>query len=381
MTTRKPVDDPGDYRGTTPPPTQPPPVGERHLIERPADLVETARALADSPMLAVDVEFVSARSSDASQSPRLALIQIADGASPHCYIIDALRLNDLSPLAEPFERPGILKIFHGVGSDLRVLAARGLRVQHTVDLEAVSRTLFGSRESGLQAMLQRACGVWLDKSLQRSDWTQRPLPTGMFAYAARDAEMTLALAHWLNEHYRWAMDLYEDRPGDPRPDDLVAPWLAAFIQGERTFPQDLLDAAEEGEIELAQDCINALAVLRKPTWRSRVLRAAADLTLTPVTPHALASLAARPGEERAAAARALGRLRATPARAALMEAQNDPIYDVRRAATAALEQLDLPPRIGRFGRTDVYEPEPPAESDDDSPWKAKLRGLLPEDEG
>jgi hypothetical protein len=76
----------------------------------------------------------------------------------------------------------------------------------------------------------------------------------------------------------------------------------------------------------------------------------------------------------------LGRLRATRARAALTEALDDPIFDVRRAAVTALEQLDLPPRIGRFGRTDAYEPEPAAESDDDSPWKAKLRGLLPEED-
>ncbi len=381
MTTRKTNDDVGDYRGTSPPPNQPPPVGERHFIERPADLAAAAHALAQSPMLAIDVEFVSGRPSDAHAPPRLALIQIADGASPHCYVIDCLRLVDLTPLAAPFEQPDSVKIFHGVGSDLRVLAARGLAVQHTLDIEAVSRTLFGSRESGLQAMLHRACGIWLDKSLQRSDWMQRPLSTAMFAYAARDAEMTLALAHWLNEHYRWAMDLYEDDPADPPPEELVAPWLATFIQGERTFPAELLDAVEQGALEPGQDCIAALDVLRKPTWRARVLRAAADLTLIPVAPHALTSLAARTGEERAAAARALGRLRATHARAALTEAANDPVFDVRRAAVTALEQIDLPPRIGRFGRTDAYAPEPAAEIPDDSPWKAKLRDLLPDDEG
>jgi hypothetical protein len=380
MTTRKPADDPGDYRGASPPPTPPPPPGARHWIERPGDLAAMAHALAQAPMLAIDVEFVSGRPGDAHQPPRLALIQIADGATPDCYVIDAVRLPDLSPLAEPFEAPEIVKIFHGVGSDVRVLASRGLSVVHTLDIEAVSRTLFGSRESGLQAMLQRACGIRLDKSLQRSDWLQRPLPTAMFAYAARDAEMTLALASWLNEHFRWATDLYEDRPDDPQPDDLVAEWLATFIQGERTFPPELIEAAAEGDIVLGEDCLAALDVLQRPTWRARVLRAAADLTLTPVTPAALTSLSARTGEERAAAARALGRLRATRARAALTAALDDPVFDVRRAAAAALEQIDLPPRIGRFGRTDVYEPEPPAESDDDSPWKAKLRGLLPEDE-
>lgn len=381
MTTHMPEADRGEYRGASPPPNPPPPVGERHWIERPADLAAMAHVLNAAPSLAIDVEFVSgnSRSSKESLPPRLALIQIADGAQPHCYVVDALRLVDLSPLTVPFENPAIVKIFHGVGSDLRVLAARNLRVMHTLDIEAVSRTIFGSRESSLQTMLQRACGVRMDKSLQRSDWTQRPLPTAMFAYAARDAEMTLALAQWLREHYRWATDLYEEAPSDPTPEDLVAPWLGAFIEGERTFPPELTEDAEQSA--LAADCLAALARLTKPSWRARVFRAAADLALTEITPQVMLALQSPTGEERAAAARALGRLRAAQARDLLLVACDDVNFDVRRAAVAALDQIDLPPRIGRFARPDLTEAEPPAEPDMDAPWKTLLRGMLPEDEG
>ncbi len=379
MTERTHADDPGDFRGTAPPPDPPPPAGERHWVDRPADLAVAARALSQAPLLAIDVEFVSARPSDAHPTPRLALIQIADATSPHCYVVDALRLVDLSPLAEPFEHPDIIKVFHGVGSDLRVLAARDLAVVHTLDIEAVSRTLFGSRESGLQAMLHRACGIWLAKSLQRSDWTQRPLPTAMYAYAARDAEMTLALTHWLHEHYRWAMDLYEDHPDDPLPDELAAPWLANFIAGERSFPPELTD--EVSEADLARDCIAALDQVSRPTWRARIIRAAADLALAALIPQTLVALHARTGEERAAAARALGRLRATAARDELVAATQDAVFDVRRAAVTALEQLDLPPRVGRFARADAPEAESAEPPPDDSPWKAMLRDLLPDGEG
>lgn len=380
MTERTRADDPGDFRGIAPPPDAPPPAGERHWVDRSADLAEAARALSQAPLLAIDVEFVSARASDANPVPRLALIQIAALGSPHCYVIDALRLVDLSPLAVPFEQPDIIKVFHGVGSDLRVLAARDLAVEHTLDIEAVSRTLFGSRESGLQAMLQRACGIRLDKSLQRSDWTQRPLPTAMYAYAARDAEMTLALTNWLYEHYRWAMDLYEEHPDDPPPEDLAAPWLANFIQGERSFPPELVE--EVSEADLARDCVDALAAVARPTWRARIIRAAADLALADLIPLVLVALDAQTGEERAAAARALGRLRATAARDALVSATQDAVFDVRRAAVAALEQLDLPPRVGRFARADAPEGDaPPETTPDDSPWKAMLRDLLPDSDG
>ncbi len=368
--------DPGDFRGVSPPPMFLPPVGARYLVDRPADLVIMARALAASPMLAVDAEFVSARPGAAHQTPRLALIQIASAAAPQCFVVDALRLPDLSPLDECFDHPGILKIFHGVGSDLRVLGARGVRVTHTVDIEAVSRTLFGSRESGLQAMMLRACGAQLDKTLQRSDWTQRPLTTAMFAYAARDAEMTLALAQWLGEHYRWAMDLYEEHPDDPLPEDVAAPWLASFMAGDRSFSPEFIEAADA--TALAQECQAALAIVTKPAWRARILRAAADLVLPDVIPQALASLQARTGEERAAAARALGRLRAISTRAALDDALTDPVGDVRRAAVTALEQLPLPPRSLRFPRGEVAPAEQPGDAD--APWKAALRGLLPPDD-
>ena len=89
------------------------------------------------------------------------------------------------------------------------MAERGLNVAHYFDLEATSRSIFGQHESSLAAMLQRAFHVRLDKSLQRTDWTRRPLPPAMVAYAARDAEMTLALYYWLNEHYSWALKLHE----------------------------------------------------------------------------------------------------------------------------------------------------------------------------
>jgi hypothetical protein len=371
--------DPGDFRGVSPPPMPLPPIGARYMVDRPADLVIMAHALADSPMLAIDAEFVSARPGVAHQTPRLALIQIADAAVPQCFVVDALRLPDLAPLDEFFDHPGIVKIFHGVGSDLRVLGARGVQVTHTVDIEAVSRSLFGSRESGLQAMMLRACNAQLDKTLQRSDWTQRPLTPAMFAYAARDAEMTLALAQWLGEHYRWAMDLYEERPDDRMPEDVAAPWLASFIAGDRSFSPEFIEAVDV--VALARECQEALAIVTKPAWRARILRAAADLVLPDVIPQALASLRARTGEERAAAARALGRLRAIDTQGALEAALNDPVGDVRRAAVTALEQLPLPPRSLRFPRGDAAATETSDEGDADAPWKAALRGLLPPDDG
>ena len=364
----------GGYRGPTPPPDEAPTRSARHWIDRPVDLVAMSRLLSQAPVLAVDAEFVAARITDPTQVPRLALIQIAD--DQRCFVVDAQKLTDLSPLDSVMRHPAVLKIFHGVGSDLRVLRSRDLLVRHLLDLEAVSRAIFGQRESGLQAMLQRACGVRMDKTLQRSDWTQRPLPTAMYMYAARDAEMTFALYEWLRKHYLSATANYMERADDPAPEMLVAPWLAAFVQGERSFPQDLVN--EMTEEVLTHDCLAALEIISRPPWRARIFRAAADLVLQDIAPGAIQALGAWSAEERAAAARALGRLRVKSALGQLTATLDDPVHDVRKAAAVALEQLDLPPRPHRFTR--ALQAEPIAESgpteESDAPWKSLLRDFF-----
>ncbi len=165
------------YLGPTPPLGQLPQKGERLWIDRPEALRSAANMLKQATVVAIDAEFALVRSrtqGDASSSaPRLALLQLAiDG---HCYIVDTLRLSDLSPLAGVVGSPEILVLLHGAGADLRVMAERGLKVVHYYDLEATSRSIFGQQESSLAAMLQRAFNYRLDKSLQRTDWMRRPL--------------------------------------------------------------------------------------------------------------------------------------------------------------------------------------------------------------
>jgi hypothetical protein len=251
-------------------------------------------------------------------------------------VLDALRMPDLTPLRGPLGDDRILKLFHGIGADARVLATRGLVARHTLDLEAVSRSIFGQRESGLQAMLQRARGIHLDKTLQRSDWTRRPLPSAMLAYAARDAEMTLALYAWLSLHYSWAISLHEVWGDEPPP--TVAQWLLPLLESGRAQRADWVPPDVQRDANptaLAADVRVALDTLRRPGQRARVLRAIADLELRALTPEIRPLILAPAAEERAAAVRALGRLRDQDALPAVRALFNDPVYDVRQAARLA----------------------------------------------
>src|ERR1700730_15411306 len=253
------------YLGKSAPPGKAPTRGERAWIDRPEQLRHAVDILKQAKIVAVDAEFSQVRShiQGDTQTPshRMALLQLS--VEQHCFVVDTLRLNDLSPLTAVIADPEIIILLHGAGSDMRVMAERGLNVAHYYDLEATSRSIFGQHESSLAAMLQLAFNVRLDKSLQRTDWTRRPLPPAMIAYAARDAEMTLALYYWLNEHFPWALELY-DSTNLLNP---VASWIEPFLRGSSPVPVEVAvaEAIEAGTIlnmeQVYADTKAALATL------------------------------------------------------------------------------------------------------------------------
>jgi len=379
------------YLGITPQPGLPPEKGQRAWIDRPEQLLLAVNALKTSTVVAVDAEFTQVRSAVqtgvSTGSHRLALVQLA--IDKQCFVVDALRLHDLSPLAAVLEDPSIIILLHGAGSDLRVMAERGLNVAHYFDLEATSRSVFGQHESSLAAMLQRALHVRLDKSLQRTDWTRRPLPPAMVAYAARDAEMTLALYYWLNEHYFWALKLHEST----NLQEPVATWIEPFLRGSSPIPAEVVvaEAIEQGSIvdreQLVVDCRAALTTLTHPMRFNRLLRLIADLSLVELSPDIEPLLTAQPAEVRAGAIRALSRLNVEHAKDLIRPLLDDPVQDVRKAAQTALRahinkepHANLATRVKSADGTrswtigDSNETDTTGEND----WKARLRSIIDE---
>jgi len=379
------------YLGVTPPPGKLPEKGQRTWVDRPEQLLHVVKALGKSNIVAVDAEFTQVRlrgqNNVVTYSQRLALLQLAiDG---QCFVVDALRLNDLSPLTSVVENPAIIILLHGAGSDLRVMAERGLNAAHYYDLEATCRSIFGQHESSLAAMLQRAFQFRLDKSLQRTDWTRRPLPLAMVAYAARDAEMTLVLYYWLDEHFRWALKIHEST----NQQEPVASWIEPFLRASSPVPADVAvaEAMEQGIIlnqeQLVVDCRAALMSLTNPMRRSRLLRLLADLALVELFPEIESLLSAQTAEERAAAIRALNRLDGARSKALILPLLHDPVQDVRKAVQTALRTpINREPQskwtmpikstdgtrrwtVGETGETSSAE---------ETDWKARLRSIIDE---
>ena len=223
----------------------------------------------------------------------------------------------------------------------------------------------------------------LDKSLQRADWARRPLTPAMVAYAARDAEMTLALYDWLRSHYAWAVTIHLT-PADAAPPD-IAPWIEPFLERRQLVPlaQTLAEAGLAGDVATqTNDLRHALHASLTPGRHARVMRLLSDLDLVGLADALRPYLRALPMEERAAAARALGRLRDTASLEDIQTLTEDPVDDVRHAARMALELMRMPPAAtssralrtspGRWvvGETED-DPSGAPRTDDD--WRAQLQ--------
>lgn len=168
------------------------------LIDTPQGLADTVAALAGHARIALDCE---SNGMHAYQG-RLCLVQLAtaphDAPSPTVYLVDTLALDDLSPLAALLGRDGPVKILHDLGFDARLLRERGIILDGVEDTAVHARYL-GLAETGLGTLLAARCGVRHDKSLQRHDWSRRPLRAKEREYLAGDVAWLGVLLEGLSQ--------------------------------------------------------------------------------------------------------------------------------------------------------------------------------------
>jgi ribonuclease D len=161
------------------------------VIETPAALAKLARKFQHAPAIAVDLEADSMY----HFQEKVCLIQMATLQSS--AVIDPLSLQDLESLRPVFANPAIEKIFHGADYDVRSLFRDfGIEIAHLFDTQIACKFL-GVKETSLEAVLQARFGVTLNKKYQRKDWSKRPLPDEMIAYAADDVRYLLPLMKML----------------------------------------------------------------------------------------------------------------------------------------------------------------------------------------
>jgi ribonuclease D len=156
-------------------------------VDQPQQLRQAVEALAAQDILAVDTESNSLY----AYQEQVCLVQFS--TRDRDYLVDALVLPDLSPLAEIFTSERILKVFHAAEYDLICLFRDyGFRFNYLFDTMIAARIL-GYQKIGLGSLLEKYFGVQMNKKYQRANWGRRPLKAEMLEYARLDSHYLIPL--------------------------------------------------------------------------------------------------------------------------------------------------------------------------------------------
>ena len=165
------------------------------FVDRPDAAARLLGALSTTKELALDTEGASFH----RFVDRVYLLQLS--TRDRTAIIDPLNVapDALGPLGALLESPSVEVVLHDADYDLRLLHQDyGWHVRSIFDTRVASQ-LLGLKAFGLAALLDRYFGVTLDKKHQRADWSMRPLPADMLAYAAQDTMNLLELRDRLRD--------------------------------------------------------------------------------------------------------------------------------------------------------------------------------------
>jgi ribonuclease D len=126
-----------------------------------------------------------------SYREKVCLIQITAGEED--WLVDPLAGVDISGFGRVLADPRKLKVFHDGEYDILILKRDfAFRFQNLFDTRVAAATL-GSQAPGLASVLNDRFGIELDKSMQRSNWSQRPLTDKQIRYARLDTHFLLPL--------------------------------------------------------------------------------------------------------------------------------------------------------------------------------------------
>ena len=193
------------------------------VVATPGQLLEAVLALTAARRIAVDTESDSRH----RYPERVCLVQLA-GAG-RVYLIDPLRVPDLTPLRGLLGFSQFEKVLHGADYDLRGLHRDWeLTTVNLFDTYVAAR-LVGIEQVGLGALASSLLGVDLPKEarIQKQDWSKRPLTQTALDYAASDvaylgevrdalAERLAALGRqaWATEEFG-RLEQVRHQPPDP----------------------------------------------------------------------------------------------------------------------------------------------------------------------
>ncbi|MBK8177952.1 MAG: HRDC domain-containing protein [Planctomycetes bacterium] len=158
------------------------------LVQDRAGFSRLLDDLATQREIAVDTE----ADSFFNYREKVCLLQIT--VEDRDYLVDPLAGFDLAPLGQILSDPSKEKIFHDGEYDVLILKRHySFRFGGLFDTRVAAAAL-GQSQPGLASVLKSRFDVDLDKSMQRSDWSARPLSHKQISYARLDTHFLIPLA-------------------------------------------------------------------------------------------------------------------------------------------------------------------------------------------
>jgi ribonuclease D len=152
------------------------------IIDATPALLELVKRCRDYESIALDTEFVWER----TYYPRLGLIQLALDKDT-CFLLDAVALEDLTPLGELLASPDLIKILHDAPQDLTIIRrVTGAFPCAVFDTRCAAGFADLRSTISLAELVATVAGVDLPKTESRTDWIRRPLTAEQISYAAED---------------------------------------------------------------------------------------------------------------------------------------------------------------------------------------------------
>jgi ribonuclease D len=151
------------------------------LIEQPEGLGKFYEENKDIEWMGFDTEFVGEK----RYFTLLCLIQIS--TTNGLYIIDPLKIKDLSPLLKMIEDPKILKITHAGENDYKLLHSYfGVLPKNVFDTQLAAGFVGYKYPVSFSKLVEKELRIYLKKGYTVSDWESRPINKKQLDYALND---------------------------------------------------------------------------------------------------------------------------------------------------------------------------------------------------
>jgi ribonuclease D len=159
-----------------------------HLLEEQQAFNQVMQDLSKASWIGFDTEFVGEK----TYTPVLCLIQIV--STTDIYLVDTLRIKDLSLFLNIIEDPEVLKITHAGDNDYRLLnTLYGTIPSNTFDTQIAAGFVGYNYPAGFGKIVEKELRLTLAKSHTVANWEARPIDKKALNYAIEDVKYLPAL--------------------------------------------------------------------------------------------------------------------------------------------------------------------------------------------